>query len=113
MDVLISSLAMTQHLGVAVPSFGRHLSQAALTLACLPYEAAFSIDAVVRTVWRLWFTRRRLLEWQPSASVEVAYALPEVRGEIGPHRRAHGQRRIGVDGLRRCLERRVVEQVAG
>ena len=62
-------LSVGQHLGVAVPSFVRHLSQAALTLACLPYEAAFSVDAVVRTVWRLWFTGRRLLEWQPSASV--------------------------------------------
>ncbi|WP_235834952.1 glycoside hydrolase family 94 protein [Piscinibacter terrae] len=60
-------LTMPQHLGVALPSFARHLGQAALTLACLPYEAFFSLDAIARTVWRLWFTRRRLLEWQPSS----------------------------------------------
>ncbi|MFL6661331.1 MAG: GH36-type glycosyl hydrolase domain-containing protein, partial [Rhizobacter sp.] len=36
-------------------------------LACLPYEAYYSLDAILRTLWRLGFTRRRLLEWQPSA----------------------------------------------
>ena len=44
----------------------RHFAQAAFTLVCLPYEAFFSLDAIVRTAWRMWVTRKRLLEWNPS-----------------------------------------------
>jgi len=45
------------------------LAQAVLALACLPYEAAYTLDAVLRTLGRMWFTRRGLLEWQPSATL--------------------------------------------
>ena len=34
-------------------SAGRHFVQALLTLVCLPYEAFFSLDAIVRTIWRM------------------------------------------------------------
>ncbi len=57
---------LRQHLATAVRSAGRHSAQAAFTLACLPYEAFFSLDAILRTVWRL-VIRRRLLEWNPSS----------------------------------------------
>ena len=59
---------LRQHLAAAVRSAGRHSAQAAFTLACLPYEAFFSLDAIGRTVWRMWVTHRRLLEWNPSGS---------------------------------------------
>ena len=36
------------------------------TLACLPYEAFFSLDAILRTAWRMLVTHKRLLEWNPS-----------------------------------------------
>ncbi|MCG6535442.1 MAG: cyclic beta 1-2 glucan synthetase, partial [Syntrophales bacterium LBB04] len=36
------------------------------TLVCLPYEAFFSLDAIVRTVWRMLITHKRLLEWSTS-----------------------------------------------
>ncbi|HEY6353042.1 MAG TPA: cyclic beta 1-2 glucan synthetase, partial [Burkholderiaceae bacterium] len=62
-------LGARQHLAALVPPSLRHLGQATISLACLPYEAAFSLDAVARTVWRLWFTRRHLLEWEPSSDV--------------------------------------------
>jgi cyclic beta-1,2-glucan synthetase len=38
-------------------SASRHLLQA-VRVACLPYEAFFSLDAIVRTSWRLLITRR-------------------------------------------------------
>ncbi len=57
---------LRQHLVAAVRSAGRHSAQAAFTLACLPYEAFFSLDAILRTAWRL-VIRRRLLEWNPSS----------------------------------------------
>ena len=52
-----------QHIAAAMPLAGRNFLQAAFTLACLPYEALFSLDAVVRTVWRLLITHRQLLQW--------------------------------------------------
>jgi len=57
---------LLQHLASAVRSAGRHSAQAAFTLVCLPYEAFFSLDAIGRTVWRMWVTHKRLLEWNPT-----------------------------------------------
>ncbi|HEX2649366.1 MAG TPA: glucoamylase family protein [Burkholderiales bacterium] len=41
------------------------LAQALFALACLPYEAQLSLDAILRTAARMLMTRRRLLEWTP------------------------------------------------
>jgi len=57
-----------QHLAAEARSAGRRFAQAAFTLACLPYEAYFGLDAVVRTAWRMLLTHRRLLEWRPSGT---------------------------------------------
>jgi cyclic beta-1,2-glucan synthetase len=57
---------LRRHLVAAMRSAVRHSAQAAFTLACLPYEAAFSLDAIGRTAGRVWITHRRLLEWNPS-----------------------------------------------
>ena len=46
-----------------------HLSQAALTLTFLPYEAWSNLDAIIRTQWRVLISHRRLLEWIPSGEV--------------------------------------------
>ncbi|MEO7009775.1 MAG: cyclic beta 1-2 glucan synthetase, partial [Caldimonas sp.] len=48
------------------------LLQVLQTLACLPYEAAYSLGAIGRTLWRVLVTRRGLLEWRPSADVSIA-----------------------------------------
>ncbi|MBP1599435.1 MAG: glycosyltransferase, partial [Acidobacteria bacterium] len=57
---------LRQHLAATVRSAGRQSAQAAFTLACLPYEAFFSLDAIGRTIGRMWITHKRLLEWSPS-----------------------------------------------
>jgi len=57
---------LRQHFAAEARSAGRRFAQAAFTLSCLPYEAFFSMDAVVRTAGRMLFTHRRLLEWNPS-----------------------------------------------
>ncbi|MBK8121855.1 MAG: cyclic beta 1-2 glucan synthetase [Sulfuritalea sp.] len=59
-----------QHLGAVADSASRQFMQAAFELACLPYEALFSLDAVLRTTWRLLITRKRLLEWNPSGELD-------------------------------------------
>ena len=61
-----------QHLAATLRSAGGHFAQTAFTLACLPYEACFSLDAIVRTYWRMLFTRKRLLEWTPSSGSRSA-----------------------------------------
>ena len=50
----------------------RQSAQAILTIAFLPYDAVISLDAVTRTLWRLAFSRRRLLEWQTASDIESA-----------------------------------------
>ena len=60
-DVLLG-----QHLAANLHSAGRRFAQAVFTLVCLPYEAFFSLDAIVRTGWRMLVTHKRLLEWSTS-----------------------------------------------
>jgi cellobiose phosphorylase len=43
--------------------------QALQSLACLPYEASSNAGAIARTLWRVLLSKRRLLEWRPSADV--------------------------------------------
>ncbi|MEO5677312.1 MAG: glucoamylase family protein, partial [Usitatibacter sp.] len=64
-----------QHLADIAGEGGRHVACTALTLAFLPHEATVSLDAIARTAWRMLVTRRRLLEWNPSAADE-----PDRRG---------------------------------
>jgi cellobiose phosphorylase len=59
-----------QHLAAVAHSTFRHFMQVAFELACLPYEALYSLDAIVRTAWRMLVTRKRLLEWNPSSEVD-------------------------------------------
>ncbi|HZN46060.1 MAG TPA: cyclic beta 1-2 glucan synthetase, partial [Ramlibacter sp.] len=63
-------LPLAQHLAGLVPAARRGAAQAVFTLACLPYEAWVSLDAILRTTWRRLLSRRRLLEWQPSQQAE-------------------------------------------
>ncbi|HMI39035.1 MAG TPA: hypothetical protein VK500_03950, partial [Nitrospiraceae bacterium] len=56
-----------QHFATALRSAGRDVVQTVLTVVFLPYEAFFSLDAIVRTTWRMLVTGTRLLEWSPSS----------------------------------------------
>ena len=58
-----------QHLAASVRSALRRFAQAAFSLACLPYEAFFNLDAILRTAWRM-LLRKRLLEWSPSSDAD-------------------------------------------
>ncbi len=54
------------HLLTVAASAGRNLAIAVFRIACLPYEVACGLGAILRTLWRLGVTRRRLLEWNVS-----------------------------------------------
>ncbi|MCA1715016.1 MAG: cyclic beta 1-2 glucan synthetase, partial [Gammaproteobacteria bacterium] len=63
-------LPLRAHLRQAVAATLRNFAQAPVTLACLPYEAFFSLGAIVRTLWRMLATRSHLLQWSSSSEVE-------------------------------------------
>ena len=59
-----------RHLAAASRSAGRTFALAAFALACLPYEAFFSLHALARTAVRMLVTRTRLLEWTESSELD-------------------------------------------
>ena len=63
-------LPLRAHLHQAMAATLRNFARVPLSVACLPYEAYFSLDAIVRTLSRVLLTRRRLLQWSPSSEVE-------------------------------------------
>ncbi len=57
---------LSRHLAGRSRGLGQRLLQIAFTLVCLPFETWFSLDAILRTLWRTRISRRHLLEWTPS-----------------------------------------------
>ncbi|MBU1481718.1 MAG: cyclic beta 1-2 glucan synthetase, partial [Gammaproteobacteria bacterium] len=67
-----SDMPWSMHLRGVADAGARQLGQMLLTLAFLPYDAFISLDAIVRTLWRLLVTRKRLLEWQTSSDSDLS-----------------------------------------
>ena len=65
-----ADLPWRMHLSGVAGSCGRQLGQIFLTLAFLPYDAFVSLDAIGRSMLRMFVTRKRLLEWQTSGDSE-------------------------------------------
>lgn len=57
----------TQHVNATARRSGMQFSHALLTLVFLPYESFFGLDAIVRTLWRMTVSKRRMLQWRASA----------------------------------------------
>ncbi|MFZ4876193.1 GH36-type glycosyl hydrolase domain-containing protein [Janthinobacterium sp. Mn2066] len=55
-----------QHLAAFERRASVQFSHAMLTLVFLPYEAYVSLDAIVRTLWRLGVSHKHLLDWRAS-----------------------------------------------
>jgi cyclic beta-1,2-glucan synthetase len=69
-----AEMRLDQHLAAVLRAARRNLALAGFRLACLPYEALYSLDAILRTAWRMLVTRRRLLEWRVSGDREIEAA---------------------------------------
>jgi cyclic beta-1,2-glucan synthetase len=65
-DVLLG-----QHIFAVSRGCARRVAQDAFMLACLPYEAFYSADAILRTIWRMVVANKRLLEWNPSDASDL------------------------------------------
>lgn len=60
-DVLTS-----QHLRVTLHNAGRRAAQIVTQISALPHEAAYSLGAAARTLFRMFISKRNLLQWTPS-----------------------------------------------
>ena len=60
---------LDQHLRAGFVAASQHLGRIVLHLAWLPHEALYSLDAILRTLWRMAVSHRHLLQWRSSAEV--------------------------------------------
>jgi cyclic beta-1,2-glucan synthetase len=63
------------HFENALRATYRTILQSLFTIVCLPYETFISIDAIVRTAWRVFISHKNLLEWNPSGFVQNNYRV--------------------------------------
>lgn len=63
-------ISLGQHLQATWRTARLHFGRALLALAWLPFEALLSLDAIARPLWRMFISRRHLLQWSPSREVE-------------------------------------------
>ncbi|MGB4860488.1 MAG: glucoamylase family protein, partial [Dokdonella sp.] len=68
-------LPWATHLRFATDAIRKHFVRLPVVLACLPYEAGYSLHAIAKTLWRTIISGRHLLQWQPSS--EVDQSLPD------------------------------------
>lgn len=62
------------HLTAAFNGARDRLARLGCFIALLPHEATTSVDAIARTLWRMFVTHRRMLQWQTSAAAERSAA---------------------------------------
>jgi len=65
-----TDLSLATHVRSAMQAIVRPIAQSLFTLVFLPYDVWISIDAIVRTLVRVHWTKRRLLEWRTSSDSE-------------------------------------------
>lgn len=63
-----------QHLCSVLVSTRHSFAQAGFTIACLPYEAWFSLNAIAHSLWRMTVSHHYLLEWQVSGEPAAEYS---------------------------------------
>ncbi|MEO8640451.1 glucoamylase family protein [Pseudomonas sp.] len=59
-----------EYLKALLNGLAQDLAQVCATIAWLPFEMYYSAGAITRSLWRMFFSRRLLLQWQPSREVE-------------------------------------------
>ncbi|MDX2105151.1 MAG: glucoamylase family protein [Candidatus Melainabacteria bacterium] len=69
-----NDMVTSQHLVSAGSAAGTRLTEAAFNFACLPFEASYCLDAILRTLYRLYFSHRNLLAWNPSNLASASFS---------------------------------------
>ncbi len=65
-----AELGREQHGRLVLRTLWRQVMREGFALACLPYDAFISMDAIARTGARVLVTRRRLLEWRTASDAQ-------------------------------------------
>jgi len=60
-----ADIILLQHFIYTSRSFKDSIAQLLIDFICLPFEAFLYMDAIVRTLWRLFISGRNLLQWNP------------------------------------------------
>jgi cyclic beta-1,2-glucan synthetase len=68
-------ITQRSHLGALGTDLRVALTQAALVVTFLAHQAWLMGDAIARTLWRLFVSRRHLLEWVPAAQATIGARL--------------------------------------
>ncbi len=71
--------------GIALRPLGWNLMRWLLAIAFLPYEAYFSLDAILTTLYRVFVSRRNLLQWTTAAQTAKLFGL-QARRNISWHK---------------------------
>ena len=80
--------SILQHLFLAYEEFRTGLAHAFLSLVLLPHSAWTSLDAIVRVLYRIYISRKKLLEWttaaqaKGSASLDLRSFVRSMRGAL-------------------------------
>jgi cellobiose phosphorylase len=56
---------LRQHIIFSVRKSVNHFVQHIVAFICLPYEAYINANAIVKTLWRVYISKRKLLQWNP------------------------------------------------
>ena len=68
-------ISKRSHLRAVAGDIALALTQTALVITMLAYRAWLMTDAILRTLWRLYVTKRSLLEWVPAAQLGYGFDL--------------------------------------
>jgi cyclic beta-1,2-glucan synthetase len=85
----------SSHLRSLVTEARQALLLAALTAGFLAHQAWMLMDAVLRTLWRLWVSHRHLLQWVPAAQTAIAPRL----SRVGSFKRMAGAPVLALGGF--------------
>ncbi len=69
------TVSVAQHLGYSFQEFKTGLAQVFVSFVLLPHTAWTSIDAIVRVLYRMLISRKRLLEWTTAAQAKASASL--------------------------------------
>lgn len=67
-----TDISVRTHLNSALKAIVRPTVQSIFTLAFLPYDVYMSLDAIIRTLYRVHWTQRNLLEWRTSSDADCS-----------------------------------------
>ena len=57
-----------------LPGIGCSIIQSSYAIINLPYEAYYTMDAILQTGWRMFISRKKMLEWNPSGEAQQRQA---------------------------------------